>query len=99
MVEDTSLLDQLISDCFRNWTLSGGSFLVKVCTWTRKHLCRMWVILVVSIVALAESKSVDVNIIQDSSHWEKLANFTVSNSDTVVSKYKSSLTGNILPLV
>ena len=52
-----------------------------------------------SIVALAESKSVDVNIIQDSSHWEKLANFTVANSDTVVSKYKSSLTGNILTSV
>ena len=49
-----------------------------------------------SIVALAESKSVDLNIIQDSSHWKTLANFTVDNSDTVVSKYKSSLTGNIL---
>ena len=56
----------------------------------------MWVVVIVSIVALAESKSVDLNIIQDSSHWKTLANFTVDNSDTVVSKYKSSLTGNIL---
>ena len=56
----------------------------------------MWAVLFVSIVALAESKSVDLNIIQDSSHWKTLHNFTVDKSDTVVSKYKSSLTGNIL---
>ena len=56
----------------------------------------MWAVLFVSIVALAESKSVDLNIIQDSSHWKILHNFTVDKSDTVVGKYKSSLTGNIL---
>ena len=59
----------------------------------------MWAVIIVSIVALVESKSVDLNFIQDSSHWQKLANFTVENSDTVVSKYKSSLTGKILTSV
>ena len=55
----------------------------------------MWVAVIVSVLTLAESKSINQNIIQDSSHWKKLANFTVDNSDTVVSKYKSSLTGKL----
>ena len=33
---------------------------------------------------------------EDNSHWKNLANFTVDNSDTVFSKYESSLTGKIL---
>ena len=58
----------------------------------------MMMLAVVTLVVLGPimtttASPIQDNHIQDNSHWKKLAEFTVRDSDIEVSKYKSEATG------
>ena len=51
------------------------------------------VTLVLTPIMTTSASPIQDNHIQDNSHWKKLAEFTVRDSDIEVSKYKSEATG------
>ena len=57
----------------------------------------MWVVvtlvLVLTPILSTTASPIQDNQIKDNSHWKKLAEFTVRDSDIEVSKYKSEATG------
>ena len=88
----------VLSDWFRKLVRWCQHVRVPSYGWhlVRSTLAQMLALALVPLLALCEAKSINQNIIQDNSHWNQLANFTVDNSDIDVSKYKSSLTGRAL---
>ena len=51
--------------------------------------------LLVLPIMTTTARTIQEKHIKDNSHWQKLAEFTVQDSDTEVSKYKSEKTGEI----